>query len=52
MRNERTTAVIEQLNEQMERWTLDQLTELNATHHTRMIAEQAFKQVGFGRLTW
>jgi len=49
LRNERTTAVIEQLNEQMERWTLDQLSELNATHRTRMSAEQAFKKVGLAR---
>lgn len=49
MRNERTAAVIEQLNEQMERWTIEQLTELNATHRTRSVAEQAFKKVGFAR---
>lgn len=49
MRNERTAAVIEQLNEQMERWTIDQLTELNATHRTRSVAEQAFKKVGLAR---
>lgn len=49
IRNERTAAVIAQINEQMERWTLDQLSELKATHRTRMVAEQAFKKVGLGR---
>ena len=48
-RNELTEAIIEQLNERMRQWTMDQLVELNATHRTRSEAEAAFRKVGFGR---
>ncbi len=49
IRNERTRQVIEQLNEAMEQWTMEQLAELNATHRTRMVAENAFHKVCCGR---
>jgi len=49
IRNDRTRQVIEQLNEDMEQWTMAQLTKLKATHRTRMAAEHAFEKVGLGR---
>ncbi len=45
IRNERTRQVLEQLNEEMERWTMGQLDELSATHRTRVAAEFAFNKV-------
>ncbi|MGD9496159.1 MAG: hypothetical protein AB7Y46_07600 [Armatimonadota bacterium] len=45
IRNERTRQVIEQLNEQMERWTLEQLERLKATHRTRIVADAVFRKV-------
>lgn len=49
IRNERTTKVIEQVNQEMERWTMERLGELQSTHHTRRAAERAFNKVICGR---
>ncbi len=49
IRNQRTEQVIQNVNAKIERWTLDQLTELSATHRTRQAAEHAFKKIALGR---
>ncbi len=49
IRNERTRQYIEQLNQGMESWTMEQMNELNTTHHTRQVAEQAYRKVVLGR---
>lgn len=49
IRNERTIQVIERVNEEIQRWTMEQLTELNTTHRTRQAAEHAYNKVICGR---
>ncbi len=49
IRNQRTEQVIERINGEIERWTLDQVKEMGATHRTRQVAEKAFKKIILGR---
>ena len=49
IRNQRTEQVIARINGEIERWTLDQVKELSATHRTRQVAERAFKKVILAR---
>ena len=49
IRNDRTAQVIEQVNQEMNRWTIEDMAELQSTHHTRAIAERAFNKVICGR---
>jgi len=49
LRNERTRQVIERVNQEIERWVMEQLTELTSTHRTRAAAEHAYEKVICGR---
>lgn len=49
IRNQRTEQVITRINNEIERWTLDRVKELSATHRTRQVAEKAFKKIILGR---
>lgn len=45
IRNDRTRQVIEHVNADIERWTMEQLREHSATHRTRAAAEAAYEKV-------
>ncbi len=49
IRNERTEKVLEKVNREIERWTMEQVAELGTTHHVRAAADRAFKKVICGR---
>ena len=49
IRNDRTRQVLEKINQEMERWTIESMAELQSTHHTRQAAERAFNKVICGR---
>lgn len=49
IRNERTRQVLDHINEEMQSWTMAQLTELSTTHRTRQAAERAFNKVARAR---
>ena len=49
LRNERTRQVIERVNQEIERWVMEQLAELTSTHRTRAAAEHAYEKVICGR---
>ncbi|MFW5867931.1 MAG: hypothetical protein ACOCX2_08960 [Armatimonadota bacterium] len=49
IRNERTSGVIERVNEEIEKWVKEQLVDLKATHRTRSAAEAAYNKVIRGR---
>ncbi len=49
IRNERTRKVIERVNEEVEKWVKEQLSELKTTHRTRAAAETAYRKVICGR---
>lgn len=49
IRNERTRKVIENVNAEIQRWTMERLDELQTTHHTRRAAERAHEKVICGR---
>lgn len=49
LRNERTRQVIDRVNQEVERWVMEQISELSSTHRTRSAAEHAYEKVICGR---